>query len=464
MGRERQFWSRNGNGNLVHGKSCKDLRKLSLSIRNPVIMASVTLTNRELKNKATGIDIRVPQHEHISGPLGGNVLYHVIVVTRLFYFKTPGKHKESDVVQFMIPQKYEVFEDLCAKLSQKFPSVVFSSPPKKTFLVSDSVISDRRRYMEDVLQQIARTPKLACSSLVLEFLGAKRGHKDVNRLEITQTKKDPKAEEEESSEQKPVKEEEVEDVDLFAKTDETDVAQNNGNEEDEEEDLFATAKGSSEAQMTGFSIFDNNDKEDLDDEDINKLFIPAGADENKISLEVEDNSQLLNIEDDLDKLLTTKSKPVKPAKPAKPEKPVAKPRLKPKPDLKPKPTPKPRFADAGAGEEELFGGGVPTAKPRKPKKPPVPKKKATGGDEDLFVHARKQSFNRTPSREDETLDDIFNLPAKSAFTTTEEDDDLFKSTTSVSEVAVQDMSADDIASYIQQNMPQSDAKLDLFGN
>ena len=43
--------------------------------------------------------------------------------------------------------------------------------------------------MKDVLQQIARTPKLACSSLVLEFLGAKRGHKDVNRLEITQTKK-----------------------------------------------------------------------------------------------------------------------------------------------------------------------------------------------------------------------------------------------------------------------------------
>lgn len=96
----------------------------------------------------------------------------------------------------------------------------------------------------------------------------------------------------------------------------------------------------------------------------------------------------------MDKLLTTKSKPAKPAKPAKPEKPVAKPRLKPKPDLKPKPTPKPRFAEAGAGEEELFGGGVPTAKPRKPEKPPVPKRNATGEDEDLFVQARKQSFNR----------------------------------------------------------------------
>lgn len=106
---------------------------------------------------------------------------------------------------------------------------------------------------------------------------------------------DPQAEEEESSEQKPVvKQEEVEDVDLFAKTDETDVAQNNSNEEEEEEDFFAIAKGSSEAQIrTGFSIFGNNDKEDMDDEDINKLFIPAGADENKISLETEDNSQLL---------------------------------------------------------------------------------------------------------------------------------------------------------------------------
>ena len=41
---------------------------------------------------------------------------------------------------------------------------------------------------------------------------------------------------------------------------------------------------------------------------------------------------------------------------------------------------------------------------------------------------------------------------------------MFKSTTSVGEVAVQDMSADDIASYIQQNMPESDAKLDLFSN
>ena len=58
--------------------------------------------HRELKNKATGVDILVPQYEHISGSFGGSVVYHVIVVTQLFYFKTPNKHKESDVVQFMV--------------------------------------------------------------------------------------------------------------------------------------------------------------------------------------------------------------------------------------------------------------------------------------------------------------------------------------------------------------------------
>ena len=42
--------------------------------------------------------------------------------------------------------------------------------------------------MEEVLQQISRTPKLACSSLVLEFLGAKRGDKDIKMEEFKQKK------------------------------------------------------------------------------------------------------------------------------------------------------------------------------------------------------------------------------------------------------------------------------------
>ena len=102
---------------------------------------------------------------------------------------------------------------------------------------------------------------------------------------------------EDFTEQKSTKEDVVEDVDLFAKTDETDTGQNNDNEE-EEEDLLAMAKSSSVAKplshVKGSSIFGTNDSEDVDDEDINNLFVPARAEEKKsIGMEIEDNSQLL---------------------------------------------------------------------------------------------------------------------------------------------------------------------------
>jgi len=73
-----------------------------------------------------------------------------------------------------------------------------------------------------------------------------------------------------------------------------------------------------------------------------------------------------------------------------------------------------------------------------------------------------QYHPRTSSHGEETLDDIFNTPSRPTFTTTEDDDDLFKQTSVVEESSVQDMSADDIASYIQQNTPDSNVKPDLF--
>ena len=93
------------------------------------------------------------------------------------------------------------------------------------------------------------------------------------------------------------------------------------------------------------------------------------------------------IEDDLDKLLTVKSKSQKPPKPT--TKPTAKPRLKPKPNLKPKPTPKPRFVEAGAGEDELFGA----AGDAKDKNITSVKERVHASeDQDLFDQARKSSF------------------------------------------------------------------------
>ena len=46
--------------------------------------------------------------------------------------------------------------------------------------------------------------------------------------------------------------------------------------------------------MKGFSIFSTDDKDDANDEDINSLFVPAGAEEgNTVNVDVEDNSELL---------------------------------------------------------------------------------------------------------------------------------------------------------------------------
>ncbi|XP_048590412.1 HCLS1-binding protein 3 [Nematostella vectensis] len=404
-------------------------------------MAAVTLASRELRNKATGIDIYVPRHETISGTLGGTVLYHVIVVTRLFYFKTPGKHKESDIVQFMIPQKYTAFEELYNKLSQKFPSVIFSALPKKALYVSEQVVNDRQHVMEDVLEQIARTPKLACSTYLLEFLGAhnKTGtslesEDSSDLLDVQGLKQEDQADDAND------------DVDLFAaekKPSETLKEQL----EDEEDDLFSLAKSATCPDPVGptpsnsiFSV-DNQD----DDEDIGDLFIPAGAMQKKqVAIETEDNSGLLNIEDDLDKLLKAPSKPPKPPKPAHRQKPVPAPRNKP--ELKPKPVPKPRFEET-TGNDDLFRPDMKAREEEKAKE-----------EKELFV-PRKESL-RKPSHDEESLDDIFKPSSKSLFPD-DDDNDLFNPT-GVGKVDLTDMTADDISSYIQQNAEATEGSLDLF--
>ncbi|XP_031570024.1 transcription initiation factor TFIID subunit 7-like [Actinia tenebrosa] len=318
-------------------------------------MANVTLTARELKNKNTGIDIYVPKYDTIPGHLGSTVMYHVIVVTRLFYFKSQTKYKESDVVQFMEP-----------------------------------------------------------------------------------------------IETKAESEEVAEDIDLFASDKQPD--RDSGQEEDKDEedsggkdDLLLLAKsGSSKPLNQGSSSIFDVGKDDNDD-DIGDLFIPAGAIQKKhVVMETENNSDLLNIEDDLDKLLMS-NKPAKPKKPALPKKPVPKPRIKPKPELKPKPAAKPQFEET-TGNDDLFKPSDDVAGKRK--------------EEELFT-PRKGSL-RKPSHEEESLDDIFKSSAsKSVFPAAEEDDDdLFKPTSSNKKLA--EMDVNDISSYIQLNTEQQDDNLDLF--
>lgn len=54
-----------------------------------------------MKNKDTGIDITVPTYEEIPGLLTKTIEFQVTVVTNLAVFKLP-KHKETDVVQFVV--------------------------------------------------------------------------------------------------------------------------------------------------------------------------------------------------------------------------------------------------------------------------------------------------------------------------------------------------------------------------
>ena len=83
----------------------------------------------------------------------------------------------------------------------------------------------------------------------------------------------------------------MEDVDLFASSDDKD-GQHEGNEEEE---LLSSTAPIPRSNIKGFSIFRTDDNEEDDDGDMNNLFVPAGADERKeiIDIDVEDNSKLL---------------------------------------------------------------------------------------------------------------------------------------------------------------------------
>ena len=55
----------------------------------------------EIKNKVTGVDIYVSDYQEVPHRVKDEHLYHVIVVSNLFYYKT-RQHRENDVVQFMV--------------------------------------------------------------------------------------------------------------------------------------------------------------------------------------------------------------------------------------------------------------------------------------------------------------------------------------------------------------------------
>ncbi|KAL3892419.1 hypothetical protein ACJMK2_004627 [Sinanodonta woodiana] len=290
-------------------------------------MPAATITVRELKNKDTGIDLSIPTYQEVPGRLGSVFEYNVVVVSRLSYFKSP-KHKETDNVQFTIQKKFSEFEDLHSKMTAKFSGTMFPPLPKKALIVNEATAKERRGGLENFLKFLSRTPKLSTSSLLLEFLGVnavKAGK--FRRLEVVEGM-DEEDEEEESvrktedqGEQENVKEpdtgskmnlfdeEQEEDTDLFVE----------GDMDRGDTDISAEIKTTAVTQSTRgeTKLF-----EDIDlgggivAEDENQLLFvisetgPADQSKqrkNKPNLfeeEGEDNSDLFQIDDDLEKFLS----------------------------------------------------------------------------------------------------------------------------------------------------------------
>ncbi|XP_062595790.1 HCLS1-binding protein 3-like isoform X2 [Saccostrea cucullata] len=298
-------------------------------------MPSATVTVRELKNKETGIDITIPRITQEKGLLQSTYEYQVVVVSNLPFFKSP-KHKENDVVQFMVKKKFAEFEDLWSKLYEKYPATVLPPLPKKALLVNDKVATDRRAGLERFLSFLAVTPKVCTSSLLLEFLG-------VNAIKAGKYTQEGLKNEEETEDKDKQSDKQSEDNKEI-----TSEASKGGlfeeEEEEEEEDLFndeedtevipeITTRGGqdSDTKLFDYPVLGGN----LEDDE--KMFLVSDNKEptepsSAALQQEEDNSDLLTVEDDLDELFVSQPKPkIESDEKAKINQTQPKPLLKPKP-------------------------------------------------------------------------------------------------------------------------------------
>lgn len=314
-------------------------------------MPRATVASRELKNKETGLDLFVPTFKEVKGRLSSTVFYQVVVVTNQSIFKTPS-HKESDVVQLSVERKWADFEEMRAKLNEAFAGTMLPAIDKKSFIVNDSVLKERRNSLDNFVKFLASVTKLAKSAPVLQFLG-------VDALRANKTKLEDKSDEKKAASAKDTEKvpDPEADVDVFGERQESaDTGDLFDDDEQDEGDevTFGTDKEDFGRSRGSFSMFEAQDmKENIDEEDEKEFsFVPdaiitkrevvvldTGDDNDEEEKEKED---LFRIEDDLDSLLVVdidkrKRREVSELEQTeaneKPPKPS--PASKPKPSLKP---------------------------------------------------------------------------------------------------------------------------------
>lgn len=416
-------------------------------------MPSAIVTVRELKNKESGIDISIPVYKEIKGLLHSSWEFYVVVVSNLQYFKSP-KHKDNDVVQFMVQKRLADFESLHAKLTEKFPATILPSLPKKTLITSENAVKEKKLTLEKFLQFIAVTNKLVNCSVFLEFLGVNAIKAGKFRTDVEETDDAP-LETTDAVDQEDDKDEREQEQasDMFGV----------GIDEDDESDLFSTDMFPEDTSSNTFfqedtKIFDSPDlRGSIEDGEENDLFVPGSNIPailtKTVRLPDEDNSDLLQIEDDLSSLLSveeqkkdtedsnkTKQKPTPRQKPTT----SSKPSISPKPGLSNKPSlpAKPATTATKLGTHTIsasesnvrtksndssneFESKPNTTKPCMQSRPPIPKKPGKQPITTEVTSPVKTDSNGQNSREVQSLETNDILQYIEANTETEEDIDLF---------------------------------------
>lgn len=269
-------------------------------------MPAATVTIRELKNKDTGIDLSIPTYKEIKGMLGSSYEYQVMVVSNLSYFKT-AKHKDSDNVQFLISKKFADFEELYSKMNTKYSGTAFPPLPKRVLMVSEAVAKERRNGLEYIIKFLAMTPKLCICPLLLEFLGVspkKMVKMEVSEKIVAEQEKQPEIEEQDMLGSETQEQEQA--GDLFEEED--------GGDEDS--DMFSGISGTENNDTDETKIFAEQELggglEEGEDDDLflldAKIDNTQTADRNR-QIDLEDNSDLFKIDDDLEKIMTLNLKP-----------------------------------------------------------------------------------------------------------------------------------------------------------
>ncbi|XP_071961839.1 uncharacterized protein [Antedon mediterranea] len=438
----------------------------------------------------------------------------------------------------MVPKRYNQFEALHKALGEKYPATILPDLPKKLLMMKDSTQSERRIAFDKLMKAIAQNPKICFSSIVLTFLGLTEEQiktaENRNRTPSKQSKEiNGENKKQSTNEQKIEKREEVnlfgdlddEEDNLFggtSKTSKPKIESSEGNEltKDEESaednELFrlmraADPKPEKPKQEkpkpnASVSMFADPDLED------GNIFLAVDTTDRPPSHDLtsayEDNSELLNIDDDIDNLFLSvekkkvetkvpedvpskeipevtikpvlKNKPTVLSKPIVANKPsvATKPKLATKPNIAGKPTvaskpnlaskpsvaskpniaSKPKLVNKPATEPVVPTEPVLSTEPVVPTEPVASSEPAVEAGMSVKPATDESNLNSNEPKSTEKPEATSGISNTTNKLKVSKYDDLFAEPTDTDS----NLDNDDIMAYILNNSGREEASLDLF--